>query len=74
MARHAIELILFLWHTACQMMPPKVWPNTALGCKHQSICMPQLQPLCSAVFHGKAITKGSGNEVYFCDVPDYITE
>ena len=22
--------------------------NTALGCNHQSICMPQLQPLCSA--------------------------
>ena len=23
-------------------MPLKVWPNTALGCNHQSICMPQL--------------------------------
>ena len=22
--------------------------NIALGCNHQSICMPQLQPLCSA--------------------------
>ena len=32
----------------CQMMPLKVWPNTALGCNHQSICMPQLQPWCSA--------------------------
>ena len=32
----------------CHMMPLKVWPNTALGCNHQSICMPQLQPLCSA--------------------------
>ena len=32
----------------CQMMPLKVWQNTALGCNHQSICMPQLQPLCSA--------------------------
>ena len=32
----------------CQMMPLKVWPNTALGCNHQSVCMPQLQPLCSA--------------------------
>ena len=32
----------------CQMMPLKVWPNTALGCNHQSICIPQLQPLCSA--------------------------
>ena len=29
-------------------MPLKVWPNTALGCNHQSICMPLLQPLCSA--------------------------
>ena len=29
-------------------MPLKVWSNTALGCNHQSICMPQLQPLCSA--------------------------
>ena len=29
----------------CHMMPLKVWPNTALGCNHQSICMPQLQPL-----------------------------
>ena len=32
----------------CQMMPLNVWLNTALGCNHQSICMPQLQPLCSA--------------------------
>ena len=32
----------------CQMMPLKVWPNTALGCNHQSICMPKLQPLSSA--------------------------
>ena len=31
-----------------QMMPLKAWPNTALGCNHQSICIPQLQPLCSA--------------------------
>ena len=29
-------------------MPLKVWPNTTLGCNHQSICMPQLQLLCSA--------------------------
>ena len=26
----------------------KMWLNTALGCNHQSICMPQLQSLCSA--------------------------
>ena len=30
------------------MMPLNVWPNTALGCKYQSICMFQLQPVCSA--------------------------
>ena len=30
------------------MMPLKVLPNTALGCNHQSIHMPQLQNLCSA--------------------------
>ena len=29
-------------------IPLKVWPNTALDCNHQSVCMPQLQPLCSA--------------------------
>ena len=29
-------------HGICQMMPLNVWPN------HQSICMPQLQSLCSA--------------------------
>ena len=32
----------------CQLIPLKVWPNTAQGCNHQSTCMPQLQPLCSA--------------------------
>ena len=32
----------------CQMMPLMVRPNTALGCNHQSICLPQLGPLCSA--------------------------
>ena len=47
----------------CQMMPLKVWPNTAPGCNHQSICTPQLQPLCSAaqvpnVLHRK--DEGSG--------------
>ena len=26
----------------------EVWPKTALGCHRQSICMPQLQTLCSA--------------------------
>ena len=38
---------LYFWDK-CQMMPLKVWPHTALGCNHQSICMSQLQPLCSA--------------------------
>ena len=30
------------------MMPLEVWPDTALDGNHQSICMPQLLPLCSA--------------------------
>ena len=30
----------------CQMISQKAWPNTALGCNHQSTCMPQLQSLC----------------------------
>ena len=33
----------------CQLIPLKLWPNTVQGWHHQSICMPQLQPLCSAV-------------------------
>ena len=32
----------------CQLVPLKLRSNTAQGCNHQSICMPQLQPLCSA--------------------------
>ena len=31
-----------------QLIPLKLWPNTAQGCSHQSTCMPQSQPLCSA--------------------------
>ena len=38
---HAIELTLFLWHI-CQLIPLKLWPNTAQGCNHQSVFMPQL--------------------------------
>ena len=30
-----------------QLIPLKLWPNTAQGCNHQSTCMPQLHPLCS---------------------------
>ena len=33
----------------CQTMSLNVWPNTAIGCNHPLVCMPQLQPLCSAV-------------------------
>ena len=36
----------------CQMMPydcVTVWSNTARSCNHQSTCVPQLQPLSSAV-------------------------
>ena len=32
----------------CQLIPLKLWPNTAKGCNHLSTCMPQLQPLRSA--------------------------
>ena len=32
----------------CQLIPLKLWSNTAQGCNHQSTCMPQLQSLCSA--------------------------
>ena len=32
----------------CQLIPKKLWPNTAHGCNHKSTCLPQLQPLCSA--------------------------
>ena len=32
----------------CQMISMKMRPNTVLGFNHQSICMPQLQPSCSA--------------------------
>ena len=41
----------------CQRMPLKVWPNTALGCNHQSICMPQLQPLCSTALVPNVLPK-----------------
>ena len=33
------------------MLLLKVWLNIALSCNHQSIYMPQLQPLCSAVLY-----------------------
>ena len=42
-----MRLTLFMWH-----MPDNVTegvPNTALGCNHQSICMPRIQPSCSAI-------------------------
>ena len=42
-ALHAVELTLFMWH-----MPEGVVEHSFLGCNHQSTCMPQLQPLCSA--------------------------
>ena len=43
-----MQLIGIYFCGICQMMPLKVWPNTALGCNRQSICMPQLQTLCAA--------------------------
>ena len=44
---HHDRVVQLNWLHFCGM-PLKVWPNTALGCNHQSICMPELQPLCSA--------------------------
>ena len=42
----------------CQMIPLIVWPNTALGCNHQSICMPQLQLFCSAALVSNVLPEG----------------
>ena len=39
-------------------MPLKVWLNTALGCNHQSIFMPQLQPSSSAALVPMYYPKG----------------
>ena len=47
----------------CQMIPLKLWPNTVHGCNHQSTCMTQLQPLCSAALIPNVLPrrdKGSG--------------
>ena len=52
----------------CQMMPLKVWPNTALGCNHQSICMPQLQPLCSAALVPNVLPRRDGGSGEPCAV------
>ena len=35
-----MQLNLFNFCGICQLMPLKVWPNIALGCHHQSACMP----------------------------------
>ena len=35
-----------MWHMLDDTV--NVWPNKALGCNHQLIYMPQLQPLCLA--------------------------
>ena len=59
----------------CQMMPLKVWPNTALGCNHQSICMPQLQPLCSAALVPNVLPRrdeGSGKPCAVIEALQYI--
>ena len=39
-----VQLNWLYWSGTCQIMPLIVWPITALGCNHQSTCMPQLQP------------------------------
>ena len=36
-----MQLNLLNFCGICQMMPLKVWPNTALGCNNQSICLPR---------------------------------
>ena len=44
----------------------ELWPNTAQGCNHQSTCMPQLQPLCSAALVPNVLpqrNEGSGKPV-----------
>ena len=51
------------------MMPLKVLPNTALGCNYQSICMSQLQPLCSAAL----VPKGSGKPGAVIEALEYIS-
>ena len=63
-----LELTLNKFCGICQMMMPimplKVSPNTALVCNHQSICMPQLHPLCSAALVPNVLPRrndGSGN-------------
>ena len=45
---HHVQLNWLYFCGICQLMPLKLWQNTAQGCNHQSTCMPQLQPLCSA--------------------------
>ena len=42
----------------CQSIPLKLWSNTAQGCTHQSTCMPQLQPLCSAALVQNVLPRG----------------
>ena len=57
MAGHHDRVMQLNWLYFCgifQMMPLKVWLNTALACDHQSICMHQLQTL--------ALTSCSGTQ------------
>ena len=44
-------------------MPQNVWLNTALGCNHQSICRPQLQPFCSAALVSNVLPQGNEDSV-----------
>ena len=46
---HAIELTSFLWHMPDDTTEPVAEHSARLQRRsHQSTCMPQLQPLCSA--------------------------
>ena len=55
------------------MMPLKVWPNTALGCNHQSICMPQLQLLSSAALVPNVLPRRDESSCKPCAVIEALT-
>ena len=65
----------FYFCVICQMMPLKVWPkNSFLGCNHQSTCMPQLQPLCSAAMVSNVLLRRDEGLSGPCAVDQFISE
>ena len=44
----------------CQLIPLKLWPNTAQGCNHQSTCMPQLHTVSMFSCSGTQCTTPGG--------------